>query len=90
MEALENTAVLHDVSEKKRLAVEIQNPAKMYIIEIKRVSLYCRSQGDKKRGPQNEGESLDVIENKCRKNARFLAYHDIIEKTRVIAFSPRC
>jgi hypothetical protein len=75
---------------QKGLATESESPAETYIIEIKTVSLYCRSQGGKKRGPQNEGKSLDLIEKKCRKDARFLAYHDIIEKTRVIAFSPRC
>jgi hypothetical protein len=27
-----------------------ENPAKMYVIETKMVSLYCRSQGEKKKG----------------------------------------
>jgi hypothetical protein len=48
--------------------MESEDPAKIYSIEIKRVSLYCRRQGDKKRGPQDEGKSHDVVENKCGKN----------------------
>ncbi len=67
MEASEEAPVFHDVLEKKGLAMDSENPAKIYIIEIKRVSLYCRSQGDKKRGPQNEGKLGDVVEKKWRK-----------------------
>jgi hypothetical protein len=35
----------------------------------------------KKRGPQNEGKSHDVIESKCRKNVSLWACHDVVEKT---------
>jgi hypothetical protein len=63
--------------------MESESLARTYIIEIKRVSLYCRSQSDKKRGPQNEGKSHDVIENKVRKNGTFQVFHDVTEKKQV-------
>ena len=44
----------------------------------------------KKRGPQNEGKSQDVDENKWRKNVNLPVFHDVIEKKQVIAFIPRC
>jgi hypothetical protein len=34
----------------------------------------------KKRGPQNEGISVDVIENTCRKNVAFGVSRDVVEK----------
>jgi hypothetical protein len=42
----------------------------------------------KKRGPQNEGKSHDVIENKWRKNVSLWVCQDVIEKTRVIVLLP--
>jgi hypothetical protein len=35
----------------------------------------------KKRGPQNEGKSNDVVENKCIKNVTFEFCYDIDENT---------
>jgi len=41
----------------------------------------------KKRGGGNEGNLHYVIENKWRKNVRFLAFHYVIENTRdMVAF----
>jgi hypothetical protein len=45
---------------------------------------------DEKKGPQNEGKSHDVIENKWRKNVSFTVFHDVVEKKQVIDFRPRC
>jgi hypothetical protein len=42
----------------------------------------------KKRGPQNEGKSHDVIENKWSKKARLWVCHDVIEKTGVTVLLP--
>jgi hypothetical protein len=38
---------------QKVLAMDSENLAKIYILEIKRVSLFWGGRGDKKRGPQN-------------------------------------
>jgi hypothetical protein len=43
----------------------------------------------KRRGPQNEGKSHDVIENKCRKNVSLRVCHDVDEKKLVMSFLPR-
>jgi hypothetical protein len=40
-------------------------------------------EGQKKRGPQNEGKSVDLIENKARKNVRFWVCVDVIDNTGV-------
>jgi hypothetical protein len=40
----------------------------------------------KKRGPQNEGKSNDVVENKCRKNVSSQICHDFYENKQVIQF----
>jgi hypothetical protein len=42
-----------------------------------------------KRGPQYEGKSHDVVENKCRKNVSSWVCHDIDEKKQVIVILPR-
>jgi hypothetical protein len=44
----------------------------------------------KKRGPQNEGKSHDVVENKCRKNVTLQVCHDVAENKLVNGFVPRC
>jgi hypothetical protein len=38
---------------QKVLAMDSENLAKIYILEIKRVSLFWGGRGDQKRGPQN-------------------------------------
>jgi hypothetical protein len=44
----------------------------------------------KKRGPQNEGKSHDLIESKWRKNVNFPVFHDVVEKKQVTAYLTRC
>jgi len=49
--------------------MEGRNSTKNYLIQKPRVSRLLDGEGKgKKRGPQNEGKSNDVVENKCRKN----------------------
>jgi hypothetical protein len=43
-----------------------------------------------KRGGKNEDKCHDVVENKCRKNARFMASHDVVENKLVIIRLPLC
>jgi hypothetical protein len=49
--------------------MEGTNRSVSYFIETQIVSWFSGDGADqKKRGPQNEGKSSDVVENKCRKN----------------------
>jgi hypothetical protein len=70
-----------------RLAMDSEDPAKTYLIETITVirSCGCQTAGEK-RGPQNEGKSHDVIENKCRKNVSSEICDDVDENKQVIAF----
>ncbi len=43
--------------------------SKFQIIDIKHVNMIMLN--DSKGGPKNEGKSVEVIENKCRKNVSF-------------------
>jgi hypothetical protein len=59
-----------------------ENLSKLHPIELKRVNLFRGGEGDgEKRGPQNEGKSNDVVENKCIKNVTFEFCYDIDENT---------
>jgi hypothetical protein len=66
MEGLENPAACYDLSETKGVSNRNENLSKLHPVEPKRVNLLRG--GGEKRGPQNEGKSNDVIENKGRKN----------------------
>jgi hypothetical protein len=69
MEGLENPAACCDLSEKKWVRNRDENLSKLHPIELKRVNLLRGGGGGgEKRGPQNEGKSNDVVENKGRKN----------------------
>ena len=70
------------------LAIDSENLAKIYITEIKELVNSGVARVTKKRGPQNEGKSHDVIENKWSKKARLWVCHDVIEKTGVTVLLP--
>jgi hypothetical protein len=59
-------------------------------LKQKELSNSAAARVTKKRGPQNEGKFQYVVENKWRENVSFLAFHDVIEKKRVIIFFPLC
>jgi hypothetical protein len=69
MEGLENPAACYDLSETKGVSNRNENLPKLHPVELKRVNLLrAGGGGGEKRGPQNEGKSNDVVENKGRKN----------------------
>ena len=59
-------------------------------IGIKPVNRIGRLGGFENAGGKNEGMFNYVVENKYRKNVRFMAFHYITEKTRVIVVFPLC
>jgi hypothetical protein len=62
-------------------------PSKSQVPGFKLVSWTTRHDAPpKKGGPKNEGISLDVVENKCRKNVTLRSCVDIIENTRTYSF----
>ena len=66
-----------------------ENLAKIHVIETTVVSYsWCRLA--KNAGGKNEGKFHYVIENTCRKNVSFMAFHDVIENTGVIVLFPLC
>ena len=64
----------------KGLGVNSENLAKIYIVEIKTVSLFLVPRWRKNAGGKNEGEFHYVIENKWRKNVGFPPFQDVDEK----------
>jgi hypothetical protein len=72
------------------LAMDSENFARIYVIEKKELTDSAAARATKKRGPQNEGKSHHVIENKWRKNARLWVCHDVVEKKLVNDLVPRC
>jgi hypothetical protein len=69
------------------LAMDSEDPAKTYLVETRTAirSCGCQTAGEK-RGPQNEGKSHDVVENKCRKNVGSEFCHDVNENRPLVAF----
>jgi hypothetical protein len=63
--------------------MESRNSAKSYVVEKWTISRLCDN--GKKRGPQNEGKSSDVIENKRRKNVSSEFCHDVNENRPLVA-----
>ena len=72
------------------LTMDSEDSEKSISLKSKELCYYEVARVTKKRGPQNEGKSHDVIENKWRKNARLWVRHDAIEKKQVIDFLTRC
>jgi hypothetical protein len=68
-------------SKQKGLAINSENPEKIYVIEIKTVSSFLLTGQRKTRGGENEGIFHYVIENKWCKNARKRPFHYVDEKT---------
>jgi hypothetical protein len=56
-----------------------QNPAKTHLVEKKELVCSVVARVTKKRGPQNEGKSHDVIENKWWKNVSLCVFHNVVE-----------
>jgi hypothetical protein len=65
---------------QKELAVNGENPVKMYSLEIKPVSSFLVERKQKSAGGKYEGKSHYVFENTCRKNVRFEPCQDVVEK----------
>jgi hypothetical protein len=66
--------------------MEGTNRSISYVIAKQTVSCFSGHGADRgKRGPQNEGKSYDVIENKCRKNVSSEICNDLDENKQVVA-----
>jgi hypothetical protein len=74
----------------KMLSNGDQKLCKTYVIQNKGLVDYPVGRVTKKRGPQNEGKSHDIIENKCRKNVSLGLCHDVDENKIVISILSRC
>jgi hypothetical protein len=55
-------------------------------LKVNGLNDFCTVAGRKKRGPQNEGKSKYVVENKSRKNVTFWACEYVIENTVTYGF----
>jgi len=73
---------------QKGLAMNTENPERIYIIETKIVSPSSLAMGTEKNPPKIAPQSRNVVENKWRKIARFPALQDIDENKRVKPSSP--
>jgi hypothetical protein len=62
------------------LAVNGEDNAKIYVIDIKRVNKLHAPTGSKKGGAFFARGLRDVVENTCRKNVSFLSSRDVDEK----------
>jgi hypothetical protein len=76
---------------QKGLAMNCEDLAKIYPTEMKTLSSSLLARITGKNSPKKIGErSLNVIENKQRRNISFLALHYVDENKIVIAASPLC
>ena len=74
------------ISKQKGLAINSENRAKIYLIEIKTVSSILLTGQRKNAGGKNEGIFHYVIENKWWKNVRNVSFHYVDENK----YSYRC
>ena len=82
---------LHDVIDNKDSYRNRGSPIQNFKSLKTRELIYGRiKRGGEDGGKKYEGICRDVVENKCRKNVRFVPLHDVDENTRVISFSPLC